>query len=474
MSQPKQSGISFSLRNMMIVLTIAGIFCGVMGRLFLNNSHLFFVAWTASITVVPFVLAIITLFSVANKLDSKRRLRVWALLLAFTPVVGGLCIPLFSFLQRQGFQQPTIARASPSDYPNIATPLLISKYLPPKVSEPWVWNELEARIRNRSLSPEEATDALQVFIDHMKKSKPGGWDQSLSWQRQFIDDGKKNNLFSDDTIIEFLDAFFKKPTVKYSRIRENSKKLPLTINVGNRWSDSVLGYALLWNVKSVAIDGQVVETKLGYRDLNDQRVVYENSLETGDHELKISLESAYVSKAKLVGLDTSKLKSSAWPKALKSWEETIVVPFKVYSEDDQIVQLSKDPLNDPRGNITCSLIAQNENETKKIVLQLNIDSGVPISCSFKVKALVGDDQEIPLGYIYEAKRSGGGMVSGGSTKTVSVDELSPEIRAADLILKPYPRGVERFNDVEEIWGRTITIKNVAIERYDLEKNGREK
>ena len=140
MSQPKQSGFRFSLRNMMIVLTIAGVFCGLMGQLFVTQPRLFFIVWMFSITVLPFVLAIITLFAVATKVDNKRGLRVWALLLALTPLLGGLCIPLFSYLQQQGLQQPTVARASPSDYPNIATSLLISKYLPPKVNEPWVWN----------------------------------------------------------------------------------------------------------------------------------------------------------------------------------------------------------------------------------------------------------------------------------------------------------------------------------------------
>ena len=473
MSQPQQSGFRFSLRNMMIVLTIIGIFCGVMAQLFVTRSQLFFMVWTVSITVVPFVLAIITLFLVASKVDNKRGLRVWALLLAFTPLVGGLCVPLFYHLQRTVSRPPAPASASPSDYPDIATPLLISKYLPPKVDEPWVWNELETRIRKRTLSPEEANDALQVFIDHMKKSKPGGWDQHLSWQRQFIDNGQKNNLFSDKKMVQFLDGFFKKPSVDLARIRENSKKLPFKIRVGSDWSNSDLGYSLLWNVKSVAIDNQVVKTKVKYRQRSDHSAVYENSLVSGDHELKIVLESAYIEDAKLVGLDTSKLKSSSWPKALKSWEETIVVPFKVYTKDDQIIQLSKDPLNDPREYITCSLIAQNDNETKKMVLQLKIDSSVPISCSFEVTALVGDDQEISLGHVYRAKRANGRSTGGGTTRSVRLKELAPEIRAADLVLKPYPSAVEKYGDVMEIWGPTIMIKNVAIQRYDLEKNNRQ-
>jgi len=457
---------------MMIVLTIAGIFCGVMAQLFVTRSHLFFRVWWFSITVVPFVLAIITLFLVSRRVDNRRGLRVWALLLAFTPVVGGLCIPLFYHLQRQVSKPPAPASASPSDYPNIATPLLISKYLPPKVNEPWIWRELETRIRNRSLSPEEADDALQALIDHMKKSKPGGWDHPLSWQKQFLDDAQKNNLFSDKKMVKFLDAFFKKPTVDLPRIRENSKRLRFNIRFGSDWSNTDSDYSLLWNVKSVAIDDQVVKTKVEHRHRIDLGAVYENSLASGDYELKIVLESAYIDNAKLIGLDTWKLKSSAWPIALKNWDETIVVPFKVYSEDDQIIQLSKDPLNDPRKYITCSLIAQNENETKKMALQLNIDPGVPISCSFKIKALVGDDQEIPLGYAYRAKRANS-WTTGGTNRSVRADELSPEIRAADLVLEPYPRAVEQYGDVKEIWGPTIMIKNVPIERYDLEKNNRQ-
>ena len=120
-----------------------------------------------------------------------------------------------------------------------------------------------------------------------------------------------------------------------------------------------------------------------------------------------------------------------------------------------------------------SLIAQNDNETKKMVLQLKIDSSVPISCSFEVTALVGDDQEISLGHVYRAKRANGRSTTAGKTRSVRLKELAPEIRAADLVLKPYPSAVEKYGDVMEIWGPTIMIKNVVIQRYDLEKNNRQ-
>lgn len=454
----------------MIVLTIAGVFCGVMGRLFVTQSRLFFAIWGIAITVVPFILAIITLLIVAGKVENKRGLRIWAMLLMLTPLMGGLCMPMFFYLQRQGVTQPpTLASASPNDYPNIATPLLISKYLPAKVNEPWVWNELESRIDNRKLSPEEANDALQVLIDHMKSTKPEGWDQPLSWQDQFVRAGQQSNLISDEKMIELLDAFFKKPDIDIDRIRENSKELPFTINLGSVWSDSSLRYSLLWNVKSISIDDQVIQTKMRYRNEHDYNATYEKSLPTGDHEIKVVLEAAYIDEAKLVGLNKSKLRTSSWPKALKSWEQTVAVPFRVYSKDEEIVKLSKDLANDPRAGITCKLIAQNENEKKKIVLQLEIGE-VPISCSFAIKVLVGEDEEIPLGFKYQAKRADGNTVSGSSRLSARVDQLDPEIGFADVVLLPAPSYVEEYEDVEEIWGRSIIIRNVPIERYDLEKN----
>ena len=57
-------------------------------------------------------------------------------------------------------------------------------------------------------------------------------------------------------------------------------------------------------------------------------------------------------------------------------------------------------------------------------------------------------------------------VSGGSGK---IDSLPSDLKAVTIVLEPDVEEAEEHLRFSEIWGQPITIKNVPLERYDLEE-----
>lgn len=458
-----RSGFRFSLRTMLIALGALGIYVGVMGRLMIRNTQAFYAIWTVSTTIVPFVLAITSLFVISRQHESKTHIRRWAALLGMTPILGLLAWPVFNFLQTSVGTQPIVASASPSDYKTIATPLLISKYLPPKVDQPWVWNELEDRITADKLTTENADAALQVLVSYLEKKTNRA---HMPWQREFLQSIQQKKLVSEKQLIPLHDAVVKKPILDLDRIRENSERMNFNINYGQDIAhSSALPFDLLWNIKSVEIDNDPVVVKQRNRHPGEQSGSFEDPLPAGEHEIEFVLDAAYVPKEKMIGLNTSMLEVSNWPKPIKKWQEKIKLAFVVHTAEEQIISLSNDPLLNPRRAVNAKLTAQNDGQLKKIILQIDIKDA-PISSSFDTSVIV-NGEKIPIGTCFYIRRPNGYVGSGG-TRFGHVTDLPEDVAYGSVVLTPNPDLVTRYADVNEIWGQEIILKNVEIRRFDLE------
>ena len=462
------SGLRFSLRTMLITLVGFGVFAGVTGRLFLRHPQIFYVVWGTSTTVVPYVLALATLGYLCTKVENRSALVLWTIFLALVPIIGLVSIPLFTYLQRQSAVAAAAARISPNQLRNLSTPQLIGKQLPNQIEEPWVWQELERRTGAGQISGDQADEITMIFAEHMKKTKPNGWDQPLHWQRQFLEAANKRNLISNASQIVFHDAFYGALTGRVNRIRESARRLNFRMQNGSQWaSHSSLAFEYLWAIKLVAIDDQVVEYKISSSNASDKSGYYEGPIPPGDHELKVVVDCAYVARKKMVGLDRYRLKQENWPKPVKAWQETMVIPFVVYGDDDEIVKLTTDAKKNPANSFAPKVVVQRQGTKKKVILQLPMNGELPVDVSFTISAIAGD-VEIPLGTTYRVRQPNGSQMSGGSTLNRTVDTLDPEIRFVDIVLVPNPANVERHSFVEAIWGERVVIPNVALERFDLE------
>ena len=457
-SQQKQSSFTFSLRTLMLGLVCAGVITGILGRAYFNHYQLFLAAVSLLSTVIPYLLAIGTIVALGAR-ARNRGLVVWGIIL--------FCIPFL------GFGIMAVAQYANGPAPGglgVKTNQQLLAQLPNQIDEPWVWDELERRLNSGKLSSKETEKAIDKLIVFMKETNPDGWNQPLSWQDDFIEAASVSGALSPEKQIELADAFYgSAPSLELPRIREGKQRLDLAMEYGNSWDDNSGIYAtLVWDVKRVLVDGKSIDLREAKRFNSDWRMSHQAEFTPGDIPIEIELEVAYVDRTKLVGLDVNKIPASRWPKALKRWQKTVKGTLKVYKTTDQIIPMESPSNCNPKNLIRIKrLVAQVDHDGKrKIILETQIEQGLQIPISFDVDLDFGD-QIVPLGQLWaietQSMRS-----SNGRTKNGRVNWLDADIESADIVLTPNPSHVEQRPDVERIWGKEIKIRNVPIERLDLE------
>jgi hypothetical protein len=500
--------IQFSLRTFLIVSCVLGVAAGVLGRLFFRNPEVFLIVVYLLSTVVPFLVAIGTILWIGFRskpwstpicgqckrdVPSTRTDRVkncpecgedltgpkavlfmrgqgrhwgliaWGGMLLLMPILGS---GVFFFASR-------VVGPSPGNLRFQSTQQLLQQRLPNQIDQPWIWNELENRLKAGSLSQQEVDDAIGQLISYMTTTRPKGWNQPLSWQRNFLKSATQAGMIPEPVLLELCDAFYGlKPIIQpLARLREGKNGLGVEIEYGNVWGDnSSLGLELLWQVNRVLLDGKPInvrqDSKLGQRWSG----YHEGGLKSGNYEVTVEIECAYVDQDKLIGLNTGDLPKNRWPKARKQWKQSVSAPLHVYAIDKAIVALVTEPSRAPRpagGILVDRLVAQADRDgKKKIVLKCEFPKGLSIPLSYDVAASI-NGQLIGLGPVWIVQ-DGNTHAQGGSQLEGRVDVLDPSIKNADVILTPNPSHIEHRPEVSEIWGKKSILRDVPIERLDLE------
>jgi len=164
---------------------------------------------------------------------------MWGGMLLLMPLLG---IGFFAIMT-------ATVRPGPGGLGVLSTTQLIRTRLPTEVEQPWVWRELQ---------PQQVDSAVQAMIAHMTKTRPAGWNQPLTWQRDFVVAARQSGAISEPVLFALCDAYFGPAPVlqPVERIREGKAGLGLQVNYGTVWAtDSGLGVTLLWQVDRVLMDG---------------------------------------------------------------------------------------------------------------------------------------------------------------------------------------------------------------------------
>lgn len=458
-------GIRISLKWMLILLIALGTGAGLLGRTFFRHPDVFRAIVMACSTVVPFLLAIVTLF-VVGKRHKRRGLVWWGSLL--------LAMPFFGFgLLAVGERY---LGSGPGGLGVLTTSQIIQQRLPNQIEEPWVWQELQRRIAAGKLTSAEADAAIKALTKHMVTKKPQGWDHPLNWQQGFLQDAAAADLISQQQWLEICDAFYGKPQLNpLPRLRAGPVDLSLRLDYDSSWDDhSGLPYKLIWASKRMLVDGEPVKFENQRRGRNDWLGQLRGNLEAGDHELIIEVEAAYVDRDKLLGIDANELPANRWPQAAKRWTHTVKVPVKVYGMQEEIVKLTTDPQDDPRQNnaiqVERIVVQPQGNDQAKVVLKLNFGEVMPVPVSFEAGVRLGD-QDVHVGFRWTVRTPTRSM-GGSDDLSETIEPLDPAITTADVFLTPNVLHVEDQPEIEKIWGKPIVLRNIPLERYDLEPGDR--
>jgi hypothetical protein len=310
--------MKFSLRTFLVVLCVGGAAVGIMGKLLLEDPQMFLAVLMVGTTVGPFLLATGTIIAIGVR-SRRRKLALWGVVLTLLPVLAILWRLVF------------VSTGNPVQL--LTTRRIIVHQLPKEIDLPWVWRELKRRLDNGRLTRDDVNDAIRALTTHMKATRPTGWNQPLSWQRDFLGAAVSGKLVSDDVLLELCDAFFgPQPNVKpLPPILVGQTGFQLAIEYGNPWAfNSGIGTDLLWDVKQVTVDGAVMKVPRPNRFAQHWDGFCEGSLAPGDHEVKIEVECAYVDQQSGQTINqAAKIPPSQWPKAKKRWTTTVTVPLKV-------------------------------------------------------------------------------------------------------------------------------------------------
>lgn len=311
----------FSLKFMLIAVCVLGAYAGIMARLFYENPQQFFLALDISYTVGPFLLAIGTILWLViwpKQLlpRMRRRLVEWAVLLLLIPIAGWLALNYF-FPTRDPLHYLTNYR-------------LIHDRLKGRENQPWVWNELANRINRQALSKAEVEECMSDLIAYIKLSKPGGWDQALTWQQPYLAAATQANLISDELLYDFCDVFYgPNPTLKVLRVERNETLL--NVEHGGQWplAQSGVDIDLIWSVTKLMIDGMPVKVING-NGMFDWlwQADLATKLDPGEHEVSVEVECAYIDHKKKPGTLT-KFSPDKWPPTLKRWTTSASAKFTV-------------------------------------------------------------------------------------------------------------------------------------------------
>jgi hypothetical protein len=490
---------------LLLSFVLLGVVLGVLGRLFVRHTDVFLLVVSVLSTIVPFLLGLATIVWLGFRLPAaaipvcgncKGRLAsgrvktcphcaadlfapktllyfhaagrrwglvVWGALLLFMPILGMLTMAISR--PRLGTMTGQLA--------SLSTQELIERELPSKIDQPWVWNELESRLNQGALTKQEAEAAVRKLIEHMTATRPEGWDQPLHSQDEFIRSATEVGQLSDPLLFELWDAFQgTQPRFdQLPRVREGAKRFDFAVEFGSTWfRHTDMGVECLWDVAQVSIDGQPCEVRRRYRSRDRWGGTFEGQLESGEHQLLVELECAYIDADKLIGLNADDLPPGRWPKARKRWKTTTTATFTVHAPGEAIVTLVKDAdrLPDPSSVLKIErLVTQADVDGKtKLILRIASLEGQTIPVSFDVTAKL-KGATLHLGEYWAVRRDDGQTYSSRELAH-RLAALEPSVRSADIIFTPNPTHVESRSEVTEIWGQELIFRGVPIERFDLE------
>jgi hypothetical protein len=139
------------------------------------------------------------------------------------------------------------------------------------------------------------------------------------------------------------------------------------------------------------------------------------------------------------------------------------VPVTIVGEGKSPIALVTDAARSPEPllKVSSAKVTRQGNGGARVNVSYEL-SQPPVPVSFDLFLRVGG-KEYPMGYFVGTTR--GSTSSGGQVKFPS---LAADVTTADVIFRPNPKHAESVPGIEQVWGKEVVIKDVKLERYDLE------
>ena len=418
-----------------------------MGRLFMTSPEMFFRIATPLITVGPFLVAIATIIWAGRKYKIRGLVAV-AIGLLLIPLVG---MPALEMLRSLGGGTQGLGLLSNQQ--------ILQSALPKGIDQPWVWRELATRVSGDRLTGEEVDRAFQVLAAHLKKQPVNG---PLSWQQSFIKAVDSKNLGSQDARCVLADAFFGPPQLQLHGRQQ------IGIRYGSPWGrNNGVGLELLFEVKSVSVAGQKVAFKNDTFGGQNRSLMLNSPLPPSD-DVQVELDCAYVHTSKLFGLNLERLDEKVMPDPMKRWSQVVSLNVSKKLGKPSLVTA---PKRDPTSSLAVSrIVVHNDREGGKLfVLELNrTSSSEDVDFCSELYLHVDEVNMVDMGNAYWHREGDSTSSSGNTYRGRFSGRLDDDIKFVDIELKPNVEYATEKGIFQEIWGKTIRLHDIPIERLDLE------
>jgi hypothetical protein len=312
------------------------------------------------------------------------------------------------------------------------------------------------------------------------KNKGAANKGPLHWCDQFVARADQAGAITPEQFAKLSDAFYgASPRITMSPRIRRGHPARFEISYGNHWN--LPNVELVKALRSVKLkDGTEVAllneegkpAKAGAADelSSDHNWEIKGSaildIEPGAHELTFVVDVGLLdenTKPQVVHGKPGQLRH--WPTGRARFVKETIVPLTVVAQDAAIVDLVTDPSLDPQATGT-TITAKSAKVTRgskgvRLRLEMEVQSPkVPLSCDV-LTTIAGKEQR--LGNLV-AYREG----TSGSTMQVDLAALPADVTSIDVVLRPNIAHAERVPGVDRAWGKPVEIRNIKLERYDLE------
>lgn len=347
-------------------------------------------------------------------------------------------------------------------------------------NQPWDWQELERRHAAGRLSNEEAAQAVEKLIASLGAT-PGGAGQPLTWSGKFLTRADAAGAISDEQYLRLARAYYGvQADVRAPARARQGQWFLFAVNYGGHWD--LPGVQFVKALRAVKLpDGRELpvihqydrEAEQGEAkpdlDLLSHGGVFpidgkvKLDLPPGEHELTFVVDAAALKEGSVPRVAQDRPgQARRWPPGRARWTVEVPVKVTVVESGQSPVEVVNDPALDPRAGIKVkSARVTRKGQGRQIVVELNFGR-LQVPVSFDVFLRVAG-QEYPAGWhVVSADRSS------GTQHARDVESLPPDVTTLDVILRPNPKHAEGVAGADRVWGGTVTLTNVPLQRYDVD------
>ncbi|MBP7937138.1 MAG: hypothetical protein KA354_21040 [Phycisphaerae bacterium] len=348
--------------------------------------------------------------------------------------------------------------------------------------QPWDWNELNRRLAAGQMTGQDVVGAIDQLINHLT-TKANAGREPLHWSGSFVANADQAGLILNEQFGRLAIAFHgPAPKVSaHTRVRQG-KPLAFTVQCDGPWN--LAGWRMIWAIRRVTLDAGRELAVLDPARPEGGPVIPELLSGTGDwpihgrmlldapvgkHTLTFDMDMGLV--AESVPFRTASERpgqADRWPKPRCKWSRSVTVNVEVIGPGGTAVELVTDAKLDP---------AQKDHLTATGVVYPLSEQACTLDLTFTAK-----DLRVPLAFKVTVRARGQDFPcqpikvdtqdrDGTWKYRQAVRTLPRDINTVDLILAPDAELVGDAPGFDRIWGKDIVLRDVRLQREDLEDPG---